>query len=309
MMKLFKKENRNFLIFAIILLLAFFSKNYYDSNKIQGFLQIHYIDVGQGDSILIKAPDNKTMLIDSGDNKAENKVTAYLFSNGVKKIDYLIATHPDTDHIGAMDKVVYDFDVLNFSMPVVENVKTKNFDNLKNALAEKNIKTSPLYKGDIIKFSDDIYFEVLSPIKGKFYDNNNKYSIVLRLCYKEKSFLFTGDSERENEEDMLLSGMNLKSNVLKLGHHGSKSSSSMEFLAEVDPDIAIISCGRDNKYGHPHKEVLENLKNLSIPYLSTAEEGDIVILSDGKNMWRDEKKDLVDTVDSLFSGFFSKVGD
>lgn len=306
MKKFFKKENRNFIIFLLIILLVFISKNIYFSQKNRDSLQIHFIDVGQGDSILIKTPNNKTCLIDSGGNKAENKVTGYLYLHGIKKIDYLIATHPDEDHIGAMDKVVYDFDIGHFSMPIVENVETKNFKNLSDALSSKNITNIPLYRGDKIKLSDDIIMEVLSPIKDKYYSSSNLYSIVVKLTYKNYSFLFTGDSERENEEDMLDKNLNLKSNVIKLGHHGSKSSSSMEFLAEVDPDIAIISAGKDNKYGHPHEETLYNLNALEIPYLTTQKESDIVIISDGEKMWREKNDDIIKTIDDTITGIFKK---
>lgn len=302
-----KKQKRKFYIVVLIALLIF-GKNYIFDLANEDRLQVHFIDVGQGDAIFIRTPDDKNILIDSGDNNAESKTVGYLKSNGVGTIDYLIATHPDTDHIGAMDKVVYAFDIGYFSMPIIEGIDTKNYDNLMTAIESKDITNTALHYSDVVKLSDEVYFEVLSPIKGKFYENNNGYSIIIRLVYGDTSFMFTGDGERVNEEDMIISGKDISSDVLKVGHHGSSSSSSMEFLASVDPKLAIISSGKDNKYGHPHKEVINNLEQLDIKYLNTAIEGDIVVTSDGKKIEVNEKTSVIDKVEGYLFAIFEKVG-
>lgn len=283
-----QKEAIWFTVIIVLMLSLFAGFSAGGGSKIDchGKLQVHFIDVGQGDSIYVCTPRGDNLLIDSGDNKAASKVIGYLKARGVKKLDIAIATHPDTDHIGAMDDVVNTFEVKSFYMPEVKS-ESQNYKNLLNALEKKKLKAIPLYALDSFDLSNgkgDCFFDIYSPVKGKHYPDTNSYSIVGRLRYKDTCFMLTGDATRENEEDMIDTGFKLDSNVLKLGHHGSKTSSSLEFLTYVNPDIAVVSAGKNNKYSHPHKETLENLEQLGVPYVSTADEGDIVFISDGKKV-------------------------
>lgn len=298
------KKNKILITITLLffLLAVFFIKNIFfigDNN----LLFIHYIDIGQGDSILIKTPQNKNILVDSGDNKAEDKLASYLALNNVKKLNMIIATHPDTDHIGGLDMVVNDFKVDNFFMPDIKS-DSKNYNRLLDALDNKKLTPKPLYQGDTINIDTDIILQIISPIKDKVYENNNEFSIAFRLIYKNSSFLFMADSEKENENDILSENINVQSDVIKLGHHGSKTSSSMEFLNSVNPKLAIISSGKDNKFNHPHKEVIDILNELEIPYLDTKDKGDIVIKSDGEKIILSEnKKSILKTLDDFIKSF------
>lgn len=263
-------------------------------------LSVHFIDVGQGDCTFIKSPTGENILIDSGDNYASDKVLSYLDSYGVRKIDILIATHPDTDHIGAMDDVIYNYNVGSIFMPDIAS-ESVNYFNLLDAIDYKNKIESPLYAGDIFEFKNGMILEILSPIEGKIYRDTNSNSIVAKLTYEDTSFIFTGDSTIENEMDMMRKNFDLSCDVLKLGHHGSITSSSIEFLKETSPSMAVVSSGRNNDYGHPNDEVIESLENLKIPYVNTAYYGDIIFISDGKKVsLLKNDRDLLEILDEKF---------
>lgn len=247
-------------------------------------LKVHFLDVGQGDCTLVVSPSGKSMLIDAGDNSQGDKVVSYLKRNGIHKIDILIGTHPDADHIGGLDDVIDSFDIGEFYMPKKSHT-TKTFKSVLLSAKAKGLTIKEGYAGRLIDFDENIILKILSPVKSKSYaDDNNLYSIVIKLDYISSSFLFMGDAEYENEADILHTEKNLKTDILKLGHHGSASSTSKAFLEAVSPTAAVISAGYKNKYSHPHKEVLDLLESNDIALYRTDEQGDIIFYSDGQTI-------------------------
>jgi competence protein ComEC len=240
-------------------------------------LLVHYIDVGQADSILIQV-NNKNMLIDAGNRGDEDVITEYLQKQGVKKLDYVIATHPHEDHIGSMSEIIKKFPITEFYAPKKTNT-TKTFENMINALSGKKIITAKA--GVNLNLGDNVKAELLAPISDSYEDLNN-YSAVLKLTYGDNKFLFMGDAEKLVENEILAAGSDVSADVIKLGHHGSSTSSSKEFLDKVSPEIAIICVGKDNDYGHPHRETLAELKKRSLTVYRTDIEGTVVLQSDGK---------------------------
>lgn len=283
-----KKNNLKKYIILILLLSSFFytvfsyvQKSFFQVSNHN--LQFHFIDVGQGDSSLIITPSGKTVLIDAGDEAHAKKVVNYIRERGIEKLDLVIATHPDADHIGGMDKVIKNFDIDVFAMPDV-SAKTNQYKQIQRELKTKKMKATRLYQGDEVQIDDNIDFEILSPVRGKKYDDTNEYSIVAKIVYKDTSFILMGDATMENEVDIINKVPDIDIDVLKLGHHGSSTSSSDYFITKTSPNIAIISCGKNNKYGHPHQEVMRVLKKHGVTPYRTDEMGDIVITSDGKEI-------------------------
>lgn len=283
-----KKNNLKKYVILILVLSSFFytffsyvQKNFFQVSNHN--LRFHFIDVGQGDSSLIITPKGKTILIDAGDEAHAKKVLSYVREQGIEKLDLVIATHPDADHIGGMDKVIKNFDIDVFAMPDV-SAKTNQYKQIQRELKAKKMKATRLYQGDEVQIDDDIDFEILSPVKGKKYDDTNEYSIVTKIVYKDTSFILMGDATMENEVDIINNVPDIDIDVLKLGHHGSSTSSSDYFITKTSPNIAIISCGKNNKYGHPHQEVMRVLKKHGVTPYRTDEMGDIVITSDGKEI-------------------------
>lgn len=283
-----KKNNLKKYVILILLLSSFFytffsyiQKNFFQVSNHN--LRFHFIDVGQGDSSLIITPKGKTILIDAGDEAHAKKVVSYIREQGIEKLDLVIATHPDADHIGGMDKVIKNFDIDVFAMPDV-SAKTNQYKQIQRELKAKKMRATRLYQGDEVQIDDDIDFEILSPVKGKKYDDTNEYSIVAKIVYKDTSFILMGDATMENEVDIINNVPDIDIDVLKLGHHGSSTSSSDYFITKTSPKIAIISCGKNNKYGHPHQEVMRVLKKHGVTPYRTDEMGDIVITSDGKEI-------------------------
>lgn len=244
-------------------------------------LSIHIIDVGQGDCILIKTPSNKNILVDSGDERSEHIVKSYLNKEKVKSLDMIIATHPDSDHIGSLDFIVRNFNVKNIYMPN-QNVESNAYINLINSCTDKNLPIKYLSKGDSINIEDNIDLLILNP--SYIQNDNNLNSIVFNLTYKNKSFLFTGDCEESNELDMINSFDLEDVDFLKVAHHGSSSSTSIKFINEVTPDVAVISCGYKNQYGHPHQSTLDTLEENNTLTYRTDINGDMIFYSDGNKI-------------------------
>lgn len=261
------------IIFIIISLLTGCSKD--------NLLSIHIIDVGQGDSILIQTPNKTNILVDGGDEDSYLIVKKFLKYKKVKNIDFIIATHPDTDHIGSLDNIISKFNVSNIYIP---NKKTnsESFFNLIQACRLKNINPKFLKAGNMLNLDNNIKLTVLNPSYTHL--DNNSNSIVFKLDYNKKSFLFTGDCTYENEQE-ILEKFNLgKINFLKVAHHGSKNSSSENFIKSIRPDVAAISCGYDNEYGHPHKETLINLSKTNTLVYRTDKQGHLSFFSDGNTI-------------------------
>ncbi|NLX93247.1 MAG: MBL fold metallo-hydrolase [Clostridiales bacterium] len=246
-------------------------------------ISVHFIDVGQGDCILIKTL-HASALVDAGDRGKGEAVVQYLRNQNIEKLDYVFITHPDSDHIGGMPEVLENFKVSKFIMPAIkkENMPTtKIFEKLLNTIRNKQIDAETAVPQDVFNLGDAT-LTVLAPISSTSKLNN--MSIVLRVVMGKNSFLLTGDAEIEEEMDMIKSGYPLQSDVLKAGHHGSKNSSGKDFLRAVRPKTVIVSCGRDNSYGHPSTEALERFSQVGAEVFRTDRHGSIVIGSDGENI-------------------------
>lgn len=256
------------------------------STNVSGELKVSYIDVGQADSILIQQ-GSQYMLIDAGNNGDANTVISYLKSQGVKKLDYVIGTHPHEDHIGSMDKVINTFDIGAIYMPKA-TATTKTFKDVMSAIKAKNLKVTTPVPGSSFNIGQ-ARCDILAP-NGSDYQDVNNYSVVVKITFGDKKFLFEGDAEDVSEKEMLAKGYDLSADVIKLGHHGSSSSSIPEFLDKVKPTYAVISCGVANDYGHPHVETMDKLKKRNIKVFRTDEDGTIVITSDGKTIKSNAKE-------------------
>lgn len=248
-------------------------------------LTIHMIDVGQGESILISTPNNKTILIDAGEASQGKKVKSYLLKQGIDKIDLLIGTHPHTDHIGGLPEIINNFEVKKIIMPKKLHTSA-TFEKLLAAIESKKLTINSPKPNSIIEFDRDIKLHFLGPIRD-YGDNLNLWSVVFRLDYKNKSFLFTGDMEHEAEMDLVntYSMDDLGANVLNVGHHGSDSSTTQQFLDCVNPEIALISLGSNNPYNHPHEEVITRLVQSEVLIYRTDLQQTVVIYSDGESIW------------------------
>ncbi|MEK4196112.1 MBL fold metallo-hydrolase [Paenibacillus sp. FSL L8-0323] len=245
-----------------------------------GTLQVYFFDVGQGDSTLIRTPNNQYVLIDGGNNDQGKNVVKYLNALGVKTLDAMVATHPDADHIGGLDDVLKALDVKAVYAPKVSHT-TETYKDFLTAVKNEGRTIKVVTKGVIIPLTG-VEAKFLAPIRT-YGDNLNDWSAVLKVSYKNKSFLFTGDAEKASENDMLADGMNLKADVLKIGHHGSSSSTSKAFIDAVKPQYAVISVGKNN-YGHPDSGILTRLKNANTSVLRTDQKGTITAISDGNKI-------------------------
>lgn len=250
-------------------------------------MSVYYLDVGQGDSELIRLPGGENILIDAGLSEGSNNLIQYLEQLGVHKIDYLIATHPHADHIGGMAQVINRMEIGKIYLPKVADSQvptTRVYENMLDAVQKKGLRLTQGKAGMTVFEQGDARLEFLAPLDESYKDLNN-YSIVAKLTFGKKTFLFTGDAEKESEKEMLQEfGSKLSSDVLKVGHHGSNSSTSVNFLKSVAPKYAIISCGKNNDYGHPHKEVMNRLTAAKIKVFRTDEQGTILITSNGTDL-------------------------
>ena len=254
-------------------------------------LQVHFIDVGQADSVLIRVPANGgtvDMLIDAGtsDGHPASVVANYLTAQGVDDIEYLIITHPDSDHVAALDEVIYAFDVDTVFLTECEK-NTKTWEKVLTAIDEENadLQYIPDHLGETYTVGD-ASFKVLGPTELN--DDANECSITIRLDYGETSFLFSGDAEKVEEAQMLKywNASEFDCDVFKAGHHGSGTSSSEALLKAATPALVVISCGEGNSYGHPHQNVLDRFANLGIDVLRTDLEGTIILCSDKNEVYR-----------------------
>ena len=305
-----KKMIRAFVTLALMLLIGLFSIiiqpwQYFNGDEDPGDknpvgdrteigssdLQVHYIDVGQADCILIRVPTNggiKNMLIDAGtsDGYKQKVILDYLDNLNITKFDYMIVTHPHADHNAAAKKVLETYTVENLILPECETTQ-KTWLNMLQLLEDTGKEYIPSKVGDTYQIGD-ASFEILGPVDVSKVKDTNDYSVVIRLDYGENSFLFTGDAEEASEKAMMEASdaSKFKCDVLKVGHHGSESSTSDAFLKAATPSQAIIMCGTGNEYGHPDQIVLDRLAAANIPVLRTDLEGTIIICSDKKEVYR-----------------------
>ncbi len=247
-------------------------------------MEVHFIDVGEGDATLIKCGGD-AMLIDAGDPTMGTTVRGYLKKQGVDSLKYLILTHSDKDHIGGAPSVISNMDVENLFMCRFEKTN-EVYQSLINEIDFKSMTWSTPDVGSEYTLGD-AQITILAP--NKEYDNPNDSSIALIVRHGDNSFLFTGDAEAPAEADILANGLDISADVYKVGHHGSSTASSQDFLDKVAPSIAIISCAKDNDYGHPHIETVEKLKDRGVALYRTDEQGTIVAVSDGKEITFDKE--------------------
>lgn len=247
-------------------------------------MTVHFIDVGQGDSILITA-GNDTMLIDCGEIGKAPIVENYLASQGVDQLDYVIGTHPHSDHMGCMDEIVKYYNIGELILPHLPDKDiptTKYFERFLDAAEACDLNMTEAKVGRKIKLGD-AECEIIAPCSEK-YSNTNNYSVGVIIRHGGNSFLLTGDAEASAEKEMIESGRLADVDVYKAGHHGSDTSSSDGFLDKVSPEIAVISCGTGNSYGHPSKSTLDKFEERGIQVYRTDLSGSIKLTSDGKEI-------------------------
>ena len=249
------------------------------TNITEGLLQVHYIDVGQGDATLLIC-DEHAMLIDCGENGNGTYLQNYLTSQGVTSLDYLVLTHTDSDHIGSADVIITKFDIKEVFLSDFPK-DNRTYDRLMEALEYKRYKHTQPSIGATYPLGNAVV-TFLGPVA--VYDEPNNTSLITKVTLANTSFLFTGDAEYDAEQGLVGSSLNLSADVYKAGHHGSSTSSCDAFLDRVTPSHAVISCGKGNEYGHPHIETLERLSGRGIAYYRTDMQGTVIATSNGTDI-------------------------
>lgn len=268
-------------MFSVILILA--GVAFFQAVEDSGKLVVNFFDVGQGDAILIKTPEHQKILIDGGPN---NSVIEKLGENMPfydRKIDLMILTHPHADHLVGLIEVLKRYEVKKILATGAIN-STPDYLAWLEEIRNQDVPMEIARSGQTLDFGENLKMEIFSPIGdfvGKQPDDLNSTSIVAKLIFSETSFLFTGDAEEDTEEEMIAAGVDLKSDVLKIGHHGSRNATSQNFLGVVQPKFAVISVGAKNTFGHPNKTVLNRLEKMGTEIFRTDEEGDVKMTSDG----------------------------
>lgn len=299
--KIKKNIKRNFFEILIILL-AFLIinnqdkiKNLFNQNNNQNqnayintnndLLKVHYLDVGQGDSIFIELPNNETMLIDAAESYQSENIINYLKNLNYQKIDYVIGTHPHTDHIGGLKDIINTFEIGKIYMPKVVST-TKTYESLLMAIKDKNLKINTAKAGTSIIDTDALKINILAPNNSTYTELNN-YSVVTKITYGSTKFLFMGDAEKLSENEIK---ENVTADVIKIGHHGSNTSSSIDFIKKVNAKYGIISVGLNNKYNLPKSEIITNWENSGTKIYLTSINGTVRASSDGTNIKIESEK-------------------
>lgn len=299
--KIKRNIKRNFFEILIILL-AFLIinnqdkiKNLFNQNNNQNqndyintnndLLKVHYLDVGQGDSIFIELPNNETILIDAAESYQSEKIINYLKNLNYQKIDYVIGTHPHTDHIGGLKDIINTFEIGKIYMPKVVST-TKTYESLLMAIKDKNLKINTAKAGTSIINTDTLKINILAP-NSETYTELNNYSAVTKITYGTTKFLFMGDAEKLSENEIK---ENVTADVIKIGHHGSNTSSSINFIKKVNAKYGIISVGLNNKYNLPKEETITNWENSGTKIYLTSINGTIRASSDGTNIKIESEK-------------------
>ena len=299
--KIKKNIKRNFFEILIILL-AFIIinnqdkiKNLFNQNNNQNqndyintnndLLKVHYLDVGQGDSIFVELPNNETMLIDAAESYQSENIINYLKNLNYQKIDYVIGTHPHTDHIGGLTDIINTFEIGKIFMPKVVST-TKTYESLLMAIKDKNLKINTAKAGTSIIDTDALKINILAP-NNSIYTELNNYSVVTKITYGTTKFLFMGDAEKLSENEIK---ENVTADVIKIGHHGSNTSSSIDFIKKANAKYGIISVGLNNKYNLPKEETITNWENSGTKIYLTSTNGTIRASSDGTNIKIESEK-------------------
>ena len=266
---------KSLISFILILLFMLPATPHAESNPP---MRVHFIDVGQGDSMLIETPENQFILIDGGEPKAGHRLVAFLKKRQVDEIDLLIATHPDIDHIGGLTEVIKQFPVRQ----IIDNGQsygTHTYAAYRMLVFKEKIPVKVAVENESIALEESLEIKVLHASVG---ENNNQSSIVLKISYDDIDFLLMSDVEAEQEK-AIAEKYDIEAEVLKVAHHGSSSSSTLDFLEKANPEAAIISYSKENRYGHPVHRVIKNLEKLQAQIFSTAVYGNIVVETDGKS--------------------------
>lgn len=247
----------------------------------EGVLEVHFIDVGQGDATLLIC-DDEAMLIDAGENDKGTLVQNYIFKQGIGSLKYVVGTHPDSDHYGGLDVIITKFECGEIILPNYER-HTATCRDVYDAIKYKEYPIITPTVGDSFSLGG-AKITILSPIHYEYDDEVNNYSVSLLVEHGNNRFLFTGDAEEAAELDMVTAGVLKDVDVYKAGHHGSNSSSTSDLLKESTPEYAVISCSSDNEYGHPHASVLNRFRNMGVKVFRTDEQGSIIAYSDGNEI-------------------------
>jgi competence protein ComEC len=278
----FKQIKHWSLIIIILINFIIYYSVYAESRE--GMLRVTFLDVGQGDAIFIESPNGNQMLIDSGPDKNILNALGRVMPFYDRSIDFVISTHPDQDHIGGLPEVFKNYSVLEYFTNGMIS-ETGTFKEVEQEIIDNNIDTGILREGEIIDFGDGVLLKILYPNLPPEGKDTNEYSIVAKLFYGDSSFILTGDAPTDVLNFLAnTDGINLKSDVLKVAHHGSKNSLSPEFLSAVSPEYSIISASRDNSFGHPHKEIVDALNDIKTNILGTFNDGDIIFSTDGERI-------------------------
>lgn len=260
--------------------------------------EVHYIDVGQADAALVKC-DNKYMLIDAGNREDSSLIYSYLNKQGITHLEYLLITHGHEDHVGGAAGALNKATVSTAFCSVTE-YDSKTFDNFVSTLAKQGKNITVPKHGDTFMLGS-AQCQVIGPISAS--DEPNNTSIVLKITYGNTSFLFTGDAEIVEENEILDAGYDIKCDVLKVGHHGSETSTGYRWLKAAAPTYAVISCGKDNSYGHPHEGPLSKLRDADVKVYRTDMQGTVICKSDGTNItFVTDKNSAADTLTGAGAG-------
>ena len=257
--------------------------NYINTNN--DLLKIHYLDVGQGDSIFIELPNNETMLIDAAESNQSENIINYIKNLNYQKIDYVIGTHPHTDHIGGLKDIINTFEIGKIYMPKAVST-TKTYENLLQTIKDKNLKINTAKAGISIIDTDTLKINILAPNNDTYTELNN-YSVVTKITYGTTKFLFMGDAEKLSENEIK---EDVSADVIKIGHHGSSTSSGLNFIKKVNAKYGIISVGLNNKYNLPKEETITNWENSGTKIYLTSTNGTITATSDGTNIKIESEK-------------------
>lgn len=279
-MNYFKK----FLILLFIIFIALVVKYYGDYSfssdvEVNGKFIASFIDVGQGDSIFLEFPNGKNMLIDAGENYESETVQSFINSKGYFSLDYVVGTHPHTDHIGGLESIIRRYEIGEIYLPKVVHT-SKTYENLLTTINELGYKVNSAISGMEIINEKGLEVKILSP-KNSNYSELNNYSVVIKIVFGNTSFLFMGDAETVVEDEIL---DEVNADVVKVGHHGSDTSSSEEFVKSVNAKYAVIMSGVDNQYDLPDKTIVDRWKSNGAEVYNTSENGNVIITSDGRNI-------------------------
>lgn len=281
---MFSKNNKIISIFImfialISIVLVSLDKETYAFNEDGNTLDIYYLDVGQADATFIILPNEEVMLIDAGEKSSSEIVQNFINTKGYQKIDYVIGTHPHVDHIGGLENIIKTFQVGTIYIPNAIST-SKTYESLLKTISEKNLSVKKAKCDTSILQEEDLEVKIISPCNSN-YDSLNNYSVVLKITYKDNTFLFMGDAEELIEKEIK---EDVESDVIKVGHHGSDTSSSIDFVNRVNPKYAVISVGSNNKYNHPREEVVLRWESVGAKIYRTDINGVINISSDGYNI-------------------------